>query len=134
LLAGLVVGCECVVRERDEIEPVAAVVADLDERLVGVGLHDGSDRSGRPSAGVDFELDDVEDLVVDSGHVGIGANPPAPRLLAETASVEWLRVLRGAVRACFEAGPSRVRSVSGGDGSGDRCRGDRAGQGPARAF
>jgi hypothetical protein len=73
LLAGLLVGSECVVRERDEIEPVAAVVADLDERLVGVGLHDGSDRSGGPAAGVDFELDDVEDLVLHSGHVGIVA-------------------------------------------------------------
>lgn len=73
MLAGLVVGCDCVVRERDEIEPMSAIVADLDERLVGVGLHDGSDRSGRPSAAVDFELDDIEDLVVDSGHVGIVA-------------------------------------------------------------
>ena len=73
MLAGLVVGCECVVRERDEIEPMSAIVADLDERLLGVGLHDGSDRSGRPSAGVDFELDDVEDLVLHGGHVGIVA-------------------------------------------------------------
>ena len=51
MLAGLVVGCECVVRERDEVEPVAAVVADIDEGVVCVGLRDGSDRPGRPSAG-----------------------------------------------------------------------------------
>ena len=50
LLAGGLVGPERVVRQRDEVESVAAVVADLNERLVGVGFDHGSDRSGRPSA------------------------------------------------------------------------------------
>ena len=50
LLAGLLVGGERVVRERDKVESVATVVADLDERLVGVGLYHGSDRPGRPPA------------------------------------------------------------------------------------
>jgi hypothetical protein len=50
LLAGLLVGRERVVWKGDEVESVAAVVADLDECSVGVGLHHGSDRPGRPSA------------------------------------------------------------------------------------
>lgn len=73
MLAGLLMGRECVVRERHEIESVTAVIADLDERLVGVGLHHGSDRPGRPPARIDFELDNVEDLVWDRGHIGIVA-------------------------------------------------------------
>jgi hypothetical protein len=82
---------------------VAAVVADLDERMVGVGLHDGPDRSGRPSAGVDFELDDVQDLVVDSGHVGIVAVGHGMATYVEVgrgaASVATIQVVTtGAVR------------------------------------
>ena len=34
--------------------------------------------------------------------------------------VGWLAGLQGPVRACYEAGPSRVRSVPGGEGGGDR--------------
>jgi hypothetical protein len=50
LLAGMLMSCERVVRERDEIESVPAIVADLDKRLVGVGFDDRSDRPSRPSA------------------------------------------------------------------------------------
>ena len=52
---------------------MAAIVADLNERVVGVGFDHGSDRSGRPSALIDLELDDFQHLVWDGGHVGIVA-------------------------------------------------------------
>lgn len=50
-------------RQRDEVEGMATVIADLDKRLLGVRLHDRADRSGGPAAGIDGELDDVENWI-----------------------------------------------------------------------
>lgn len=55
-------------RHGDEVERVSAVVVDLDERLLGVGLHDRADGAGGPSAGVGQELDDIEDRVLWISH------------------------------------------------------------------
>ena len=73
LLAGPLVGRERVVRQGDKVESVAAVVADLNERLVGIGFNHGSDRPSRPSARIDLELDNLQHLVWNGGHVGIVA-------------------------------------------------------------
>jgi hypothetical protein len=50
----------------------------------------------------------------------------------DTGAVEpvvlWLAGLHAPVRACYEAGPTGFRAVSGGGGGGDRLSGDRAQQ------
>ena len=62
-------GSEGVVRDGYEVERVPAIVADLDERLLVVGLDDGPDRSGGPAAGVGEQLDDVEHGVSGTCHM-----------------------------------------------------------------
>jgi hypothetical protein len=54
---------ERVVWEGDEVERVSVIVADLDECSLVVGLDDGPDRAGRPTAGIDEQFDDVEHSV-----------------------------------------------------------------------
>ena len=47
----------------DEIQRVPAVVADLDQRELIVGLHDRPDRSGWPAPRVDKRLHHIQNLV-----------------------------------------------------------------------
>ena len=57
-----------IVRHRDEVQSVAAVVADLDQCALGVRLDDGADRPRRPAPGINPELNDVEDRVLGMRH------------------------------------------------------------------
>lgn len=55
-------------RQRDEVERVSAIVGDLDQRLVIVGLDDRSDGASRPAAWIDEQLDHCEDFMLTLWH------------------------------------------------------------------
>ena len=59
---------KCVVRQAHEVQAMPAVVGDLDERAVVIGLDHRADGPGRPATGVSHQLDDVEDAVSTRGH------------------------------------------------------------------
>jgi hypothetical protein len=61
---------QSVMWDGDEIERVAAIVVDLDQRQLIVGLYDGADGSGRPASGGDQQLDHIENCVPCVRHLG----------------------------------------------------------------
>jgi hypothetical protein len=64
--------CRCgerVVGQRDEVEAVTAIVGDLDEDALVIGLDDGAGCSGGPASGVCPQLDDVEHVVFGVRHL-----------------------------------------------------------------